>query len=157
MLSVETNFVRICVGLAQLSSHTYKRTATARALRQSTEELVQTVAELDEEVHQFKLSIKHIICLDESVDLLTPEQSPQGIPMDRAVLIYFLYYGLLFDIHSPLMLPWYSHSCPKQLVSFCNQVQYSCDVVANTARAAILGTRLVQLNANTQTLYVLIL
>lgn len=135
----------MCVKLNQILSHAYKRLSTARALRQSTTELVKAVTELDQEVTTFKQSVEHLVSLDEPLD---EQRILPTMPVFQLLMIHFLYYGLLFEIHGHLMLPWFDRTMIKQLEAFRSQVDHSCAIVAKTARAAILATRLVRLDAN---------
>ncbi|KEF56925.1 uncharacterized protein A1O9_07115 [Exophiala aquamarina CBS 119918] len=143
--NINIPFTTICVKLHQILSHAYKRLSTARALQQSTAELLKAVTELDQELVTFKQSIEHLITLDEPLD---EQRVLATMPTFQLLMLHFLYYGLLFEIHGPLMLPWFDCTMIKQLESFRSQVDRSCALVAKTARAAILATRLVRLDAN---------
>ncbi|KEF54370.1 uncharacterized protein A1O9_09536 [Exophiala aquamarina CBS 119918] len=147
--SSSDTFCTICIKLSQIQSRAYKRLSSARALRQSAEELIRAVAELHEEVILFKRTINHIIDLDEQLDEMP---MPRMMTMFQLIMVYFLYYSVLFDIHTPLMLPWFHLTGSKRFDTFHPQVQNSCAIIARTARVAILGCRLVQLDANTPVL-----
>ena len=135
----------ICIKMTQILSRAYKRLSSARALRQSTKELVEAVTELDQEVNALKRSIEHVISLDEPLDTFPASAK---MSMFQSTLIYFVYYELLFEIHSPLMLPWVGHTSARHLQAFQSEFERSCSIVAETARAAILASRFVHLNAN---------
>lgn len=125
-------------------SRAYKLLSSARALQKSVADLVKSVTELDQEVDIFRRSVDHIISLDKPLDLM---HATSTMPNTEAIMVYFLYYGLLLDIHHPLMVPW-SGSSSVELQSFQIEVERSCSIVASTARQAILASRFVQLNAS---------
>lgn len=76
----------MCVKLNQILSHAYKRLSTARALRQSTTELVKAVTELDQEVTTFKQSVEHLVSLDEPLD---EQRILPTMPVFQLLMIHF--------------------------------------------------------------------
>lgn len=137
-------FTILSIKMCQILSRAYKRLSSARALRQSAKELITAVSELDEEVNVLKRSVEHIIMFDEPLDSLS---TPLCMSFYHIVILYFLYYSLVLEIHGPLMLPW-SEASSRQFQPFQPQVERSCSIVAQIARAAILGSRFIQLDAN---------
>lgn len=130
----------------------YRRLLNAQALRKSREDLIEAIGELEKQLEKFKSSFEHIIAWDEPVELTSFIQSSILSP-GQIMIIYFLYYGLLLDMHSPLIVPWIPHRSGTTLLSFHDHIEHSCAVVASVARRAILASRLVQLNANCTVLY----
>lgn len=107
------------------------------------------MTELSDELDSFKRSIKHVISFDDAIDDV---QLPPTITRLQLIMIYFLYYGVLTDIHSPLLVPWFHYTDSGQLDAFRYQVECSCRIVVETARAVILCTRLIRLEPNTSVL-----
>lgn len=97
----------------------------------------------------FKQSIKHVISFDETIDDV---RLPPAMTRFQLIMIYFLYYGVLIDIHSPLLVPWFHYADSSQLNAFRSQIERSCRVVVETARTVILYSRLVRLEPNTPVL-----
>ena len=147
---VNVTFCTIYIKLCQILSRASKRLSSARALRQSKEELVKAITELDQEIASFKLSIKDITTLDEPLDLA---KLPAGFTIGQITWIHFLYYSLMLDIHVPLTCPWFHDPTNNQeVMPFLDQVERSSSIVANSARAAILATRFVELDVNSPVL-----
>ncbi|KIV97273.1 hypothetical protein PV10_01041 [Exophiala mesophila] len=142
-------FSSICIRLAQISRRVYRRLSSARALQQSTKELVRAVSELDNELDQYQRSISSLVSLEQALD---PLAVSTVLPVNLVILLKYLYYSILFAIHTPLVLPWLNQNKLDRPEDFEQQVEYSCQTVAKAARAAILNTRFIHLDASTPVL-----
>ncbi|KAK5045660.1 hypothetical protein LTR84_009029 [Exophiala bonariae] len=149
---ISTPFTTISVLLSQIQSQAYRRLSSARARRQPTEKLVRAVSELNTDVDSFKRSVKHIIPFDDAIEDV---QLPPNMTRCQLMVVYFLYYSVLTDIHSSLLVPWFSFTDSGQFDAFRAQVESSCRIVAETARNVILCSRLIRLKPNTPVLLAL--
>lgn len=107
------------------------------------------MSELDNELDQYQRSISSLVPLEEALDPLAV--SP-ALPMNMVILVKYIYYSILLAIHTPLVLPWFNQTKLNRPENFEQQVEYSCQTMAKTARAAILNTRFIHLNASTPVL-----
>lgn len=143
---VDLEFSSVYLKLIRLLSKAHNRLSTARALEQSAQDTVCAIAELDDYLQDYKQSIQYFVDLDESLDSIG---SAAAVPMRLLIMLHFLYYEVVFTIHSLLVFPWLSHINGERLDEYHDQVQRSCSAVAEIAKRAILGTTSVQINANT--------
>jgi hypothetical protein len=141
-VTYSTTMTRLC----QLSSRVAKRLSNAHALRQSPEELANTIQKLDQELIVLKSSLQDIVHLDTPIN---PSRLVVGISAGQAMSIQSMYYGMVFDIHTPLTYPW-SRGIPSlsQLPNVQSQVEASSAIVADTSRKAIMASTFVQPDAN---------
>lgn len=107
------------------------------------------MSELNNEVDSLKRSVKHIIPFDDAIEDV---QLPPSMTRCQLMVIYFLYYNVLIDIHSSLLVPWFFFTDSGQFDAFRAQVESSCRIVAETARNVILHSRLIRLKPNTPVL-----
>ena len=107
------------------------------------------MVELNDKLDSFKQSMKHIISFDDDIDDV---QLPSTMTRFQLIMAFFLYYGVLIDIHSSLLVPWFHFTDVGQLDTFRPQIENSCRIVSETARSVILATRLVRLEPNTPVL-----
>lgn len=147
--SVHVAFCTIHVKLCQILSHAAKRLSSAKALRQSFEDLLGSVCQLENELAAFTSSVKHIIQFDSPLDLTA---IPIGFTVDQTMSLYFLYYMLLLEIHTPLTIPWFGQTSSTGDQAGQNQVERSSSVTANACRALILATGYTRLDANASVL-----
>ncbi|KIW13560.1 hypothetical protein PV08_08748 [Exophiala spinifera] len=145
-------FTTICVLLGQIQSQAYRRLSSARARRQPTEKMIRAVTELNAKVDSLKHTVKHFIPFDDAVE---DTQLPQNMTRCQLMVAYFLYYSVLIDIHSSLLVPWFHFTDSGQFDAFRAQVESSCRTVAETARRIILCTGLIRLKPNTPVLLAL--
>lgn len=139
--------------LAQLSSSAKKRLSSAKALRQTPDQLIQTVHDLNTELENLKATI------DSQFDLAKPVEPldlPDGISVRQAQLIQCYYFCLVLDVNTPLVYPWtgigkYTSSTSPNFA----QVKASCEAVAQVSRTAILATRYIHVDASCPSMSVL--
>lgn len=85
---------------SQLLSHISRRLVSAKALKQDSETLIETVTSLHEELLEVKVIIADLF----SIDL--PHGSrplPPGLSAHHALRLRCLYYEAVFRIHSTLV------------------------------------------------------
>ncbi|KEF62021.1 uncharacterized protein A1O9_03593 [Exophiala aquamarina CBS 119918] len=145
-------FTTICVLLGQIQSQAYRRLSSARARRQPTEKIIRAVTELNAKVDSLKHTVKHFIPFDDAIEDI---QLPQNMTRCQLMVAYFLYYSVLIDIHSSLLVPWFHFTDSGQFDAFRAQVESSCRTVAETARSIILCTGLIRLKPTTPVLLAL--
>ena len=138
-------YCRMLIEVMRLTSLTTKRLSSVRGLRQSAEQLLETVRGLSHELDVLKSSTQHIFCLDDSLDA---SRLPEGLNLRQALTIQYSYMCLVIDIHSPLANPWSGpFANAKQSTAAFAQYESSCAAVAQACRAVILAARLIHVNA----------
>jgi hypothetical protein len=143
---VNVLYCTMLIKYAQLSSMVTERLSSVQTFRQGPEEIIKTVCELDEHLHDMKDSMQHILSLDAPLD---PSNLPHGITLQQALYMQHAYYGTRFDIHTVLTYPWfYSILSSTQHPAFRSQMEKSSEIVANASRAAILATKYIHIDAN---------
>lgn len=130
----------------RLCSSTKKRLSSAKALRQTPAQLIETVRSLSQELDALKHSMQHDIVLDAPLELA---QLPQGMTIRQAQSLQAHYFSLVLDINTPLAYPWSEvrESVEQDMVAVA-QIEASCNAVASVSRAAILGTRQIRVDAS---------
>lgn len=137
----------------QLCSTAKKRLSSARALQQSSEQLIQAVSSLVQELDNIKDRAirRYKFSLDGPLDL---SQLPTlGLTLRQAQSLKANYCCLVLDINTPLSYPWsriYLHA--EQDPVALAQVEKSSAAVAEAARCAILATRQIQVDASSPAL-----
>lgn len=130
----------------RLSSTTKKRLSSAKALRQTPAQLIETVRSLSQELDALKKSLQHIIVLDAPIEL---SQLPQGTTVRQAQLLQAYYFSLVLDINTPLAYPWSGvRESVEQDMTALAQIEASCNAVANVSRAGILATRQIRVDVS---------
>lgn len=150
--SVNLHYLRVFVRLCQLYSVVDKRLSSARLSRQTSEELVRNVQELVERLDSLQQSFRAELGLELPLDLA---KLPDYFNIKQALSIQFTYYNLLWEIHTPLLHPWYRGTPNlKQHPEYRSQIKSSTSVVASTSRAAILDSKYIQIGVDCPLLYV---
>ena len=135
----ETLYCHILIRVMQLCSTAKKRLSSARALRQSPAQLIETVRDLNAELAELKQSTELKIFLDSPLDVA---QLPGDITLRQAQSLQYHYVSLVLDINTPLTYPWSGiYSYARQDSTALSQIEASCNSVAQASRCAILATR----------------
>lgn len=118
----------------------------ASAWRQAPEHLVNHVTMLQMKLDELRASLKDQCQIELPMNIIKP---PPGLDIQQALLIQFIYYNLVWDIHTTLAHPWFRGVTGlDRHPDFQAQISQSCAIVAETSRAAILDSRFVQLDAS---------
>jgi hypothetical protein len=150
----DTTYCHILIELMRLSSTARKRLASARALRQTAEQLLETVRDLNNKLDRLKRSTQHRFCLDAPVPLEDFSSSTslpeQAVTLRQAQSLQSHYFCLVLDINTPLAYPWSgmcTHSKRLDVAAFA-QMEASWNAVAQAARSGILATRQIRVDAS---------
>jgi hypothetical protein len=141
----DTIYCHILIEMMQLCSTAKKRLSSARAMRQTPDQLIETVWDLNKELDELKRSTQNKYCLDGSLT----SQLPKGITLRQAQSLQFHFFSLVLDINTPLTYPWsgiYTYA-KKDRAAFA-QVETSCNAVAHASRSTILATRQIRIDAS---------
>lgn len=111
--------------------------------RQSPEAWANAVAELDVQHVELGSFLGDLVSLDTPLDNV---KLPAGISVQQATYIRLTYFSISLDIHTTLTCPW---SQLREHPTLRSQVHKSADIVARTARAAILATHFIRIDAST--------
>ena len=142
----DTIYCNVLIELMRLCSATKKRLSSAKALRQTPPQLIETVRSLSQELDALKHSIQHIIVLDAPIELA---QLPQGMTLRQVQSLQTHYFSLVLDINTPLAYPWSGvRESVEQDMAALAQIETSCNAVANVSRVAILATRQIRVDAS---------
>jgi hypothetical protein len=141
-----TIYCHILIEMMRVSSTAEKALSSARALRQTPDQLIDTVRDLNKELDELKRSTQPKFCLDGPLDV---SQLPKGITLRQAQSLQYHYYCLVLDINTPLAYPW-SGICTyaKQDMAAFAQIETSWSAVAQASRSVILATRQIRLDAS---------
>ncbi|KAK5368120.1 hypothetical protein LTS03_008264 [Exophiala xenobiotica] len=144
--SGDTFYCHTLIKMMQLASTAKKRLSSARALRQTTEQLIKTVRKLGKDLADFKSSVQQKIRLD---GVLDASELPVGLSIREAQSLQAHYFCLVLDINTPLTYPWsgISNHLADNAAATC-QVEASRNEVACASRSAILATRQIQIDCN---------
>lgn len=142
----DTIYCHVLIELMRLCSTTKKRLSSAKALRQTPAQLIETIRSLTQELDALKYSIQHIIVLDAPLE---PSQLPQGMTLRQAQSLQAHYFSLILDINTPLAYPWSGvRESVDQDMAALAQIEASCNAVASVSRAGILATRQIRVDAS---------
>ncbi|KAJ9610300.1 hypothetical protein H2200_005077 [Cladophialophora chaetospira] len=142
----DTIYCHMLIKLMQLSSTAKKRLSSARGLRQTPEQLIETVHDLGAKLDELKSSTQHQFCLDGPLEV---SQLPNDLTLRQAQSLQYHYFCLVLDINTPLAYPW-SGICTyaKHNKSAFDQIKISLNLVAEASRSAILATRQIRIDAS---------
>ncbi|KAI1629537.1 fungal-specific transcription factor domain-containing protein [Exophiala viscosa] len=143
--SVNVRYTQACIEINHLASRIRKMLFTASAWRQAPENLVNNVTMLQMKLDALRANLKAQCQIDLPLKITKP---PAGLDMQQALSIQFLYYNLVWDIHTTLAHPWFRGTGLDRHPDFQLQIAQSCSIVAETSRAAILDCRFIQLDAS---------
>ncbi|KIW84902.1 hypothetical protein Z517_00290 [Fonsecaea pedrosoi CBS 271.37] len=143
-LPSDTLYCHTLIKMMQLASTARKQLSSARALRQTTDQLFQAVHNLREELAEFKNSVQQHICLDDAIDVA---RLPAGMTLRQAQSLQSHYFCLVLDINTPLTYPWLDVSTyVAGNMMAASQVHASYNDVVQVSRAAILAARQVHID-----------
>ena len=149
-ISTNINYFQLVVKICQISSQAMSNLSSARALRQSPEELISAVSALDGKARDLSLSLNSSGILRKPSDL---REMHADLSESQMLSIHFLYHALILDIHSALAFPWpYRTSNLVRRAEFRDQIEQSSALVADTSRNVILALRSVHVDANSSVL-----
>lgn len=146
----DTLYCHIMIKMMRLLSTSRKRLSSARALKQTPDQLIETVGILNKDLEELKLSTQKDLSIDGPLDSF---QLPNNITLRQAQSLQSNYFSLALDINTPLAYPWSSvWSYAKQHTNAFAQIEASWNAVAQTSRAAILATRQIRVDGTCSTL-----
>ncbi|OAG42085.1 hypothetical protein AYO21_03539 [Fonsecaea monophora] len=130
---------------AQISSQISKRLMSVKAFQQPPSTLLETVAELDHQLHEWRDSLPPGLRPD---DRLRSFQVPHDARYLPTVLMHCAYYGSLMAIHTIFAYPWvYSTIFGNgRGVVTQDQLIFSSNTVAEAARNIIIIARSLEIN-----------
>ncbi|KEF55737.1 uncharacterized protein A1O9_08487 [Exophiala aquamarina CBS 119918] len=144
--SVSMRYIQAYIKISHLSSITRKMLSKAAGCRQAPQELVDNVLKLDVKLEDLRINLQNQCQIDLPMKLT---ELPAGLDMRQAISLQFLYYNLVWDIHTTLAHPWFRDIIGLERYSeFQSQIVNSCAIVAETSRAVILDCRLIQIDAS---------
>jgi hypothetical protein len=142
----DTMYCQILIELMLQSSTAKKRLSSARALRQTPSQLIETVRDLNKELDELKRAVQNKICLDGPLEV---SKLPKGITLRQAQSLQSHYFCIVLDINTPVAHPWSCiSSYAKQDMIASTQLEKSCNAVAQASRSAILATREIRVDAS---------
>ncbi|OAP64280.1 hypothetical protein AYL99_00252 [Fonsecaea erecta] len=142
----DTLYCNTLVKMMQLSSTVRKQLASARALKQSTQQLVQAIRGLKNDLKELKSSVKQDICLDSAIDVA---RLPGGLTLRQAQSLQSHYFCLVLDINTPLTYPWlgiYAYLADTEEAA--SEMDASHGEVAQISRSAIMATRQINIHGS---------
>lgn len=149
----DTLYCHMFVRMMQLSSKAKKLLSSARALKQSPEQFIEVVANLNKELDDLKRFSKNHFCLDNTIDSC---KLPEGMTLRQAQSLQSYYFCLALDVNTPIAYPWSATSVyARENLHAAIQVESSLNTVARVSRSAILATRQLRVDASCSSLYVL--
>ncbi|KAH0828549.1 putative fungal specific transcription factor [Fonsecaea pedrosoi] len=144
--SVDVVYCNMLIRLSQLSSLVNKQLSSAQAFQLKPGETIKTVVALDQQLRALKDSMAYVFRVDAPIN---PATLPSSIKLNQALHLQFMYYNLLSEIHNALTYPWSQTMLrPQDNFEDRKQVEASRSIVAEAARALILATKWVHLDAN---------
>lgn len=129
---------------AQIASQISKKLGSVSAFRRSTEEVIETVKVLDQQLQQWREDLPPSLRIGNSKAPLILSGS-----RNRECILYlhFAYYGSLMAIHTIFTYPWIAVIFGTDSTkAFRDQVSISTETVAEAARNIILTTRHIEIN-----------
>jgi hypothetical protein len=128
---------------AQISSLISKTLASVSASGRTTRQVIETVADLEQQRQQWRVSLPDFLLLCTLRNPLKPTTTKCGI---NEMYIQYAYYGSLMAIHTIFTYPWITAVFPPD-PSLHEQVLASTDAVAEAARNIILATKNMEVDA----------
>lgn len=150
---MNATYCTLLVQICQTSSAILRRLNSVQVVRESPEEMLRMIIELDGQLKFMKASMEPIIDLDQ---LIVPGNLPQSINITQALDLQFLYFGTVFNLHSSLANPWSISSLRSKGDPKLQEELRKCSWTAATAaKTAIMSTSLVRLDGTSSIPYVL--
>ncbi|OQU95760.1 Fungal specific transcription factor domain-containing protein [Cladophialophora immunda] len=130
---------------AQISSQISKRLMSVKAFQQPPSTLLETVAELDHQLHEWRDSLPPGLRPDDRLRSFQASRDARYLP---TILMHCAYYGSLMAIHTIFAYPWvYSTIFGNgRGVVTQDQVIFSSNTVAEAARNIIIIARSLEIN-----------
>lgn len=143
---VNVVYFQVMIRLSQLSSLALKKLSNARAFRQTPQEWVTAVTDLDAKVSELQHCVQNTFGFSLPIDL---SRVPNALNLEQSLSLQFLYHALVWDIHSVFAHPW-SRGIQNldRHSGFQIQARKSSAIMAATSRTAILDCRFIYLNAH---------
>jgi len=131
------NIFRVMADFATIQAKVHRRLYSANVLKQSDEELLLTISELDQQLEEWKESIP--FDLEEPQYKVSMAQAPQGLHL---IVLHFSYYNCLHTIHRTSINHSYWTRRPNSAHDFeavppNPQVFQSAALCSSSARASI--------------------
>lgn len=141
-----SSYLIITVKLCQLLSLSKKKLSSVEALQKSTDHLIETVQSLEKVLEDFRRSCEQNFGLAFPIDLSSP---PDFLCSRQAVWLQSLYNTLVWDVHTPLVFPWY-HVALRATRSAAgqSQVKSSMSKIFRASKDAILDAQFIQIDAS---------
>lgn len=131
--------------MMKLSSIIMRSLSSARALRQTGEELVETVRDLSLKLEQLKYSFEDIMPFtSHHLDLSV---LPTGMTLTQALMLRYNYLCLVLHVSTPLATPWSGALMVKRGTAAYAEYEKACATAASASRAAILLARHIPVSA----------
>lgn len=129
---------------AQIASQISKKLGSVSAFRRSTEDVIETVRILGQQLQQWREELPDTLQIGNSKAFLMVSGSRNR---DCVLYLHFAYYGSLMAIHTIFTYPWISVIFGTDANKvFRDQVSASTETVAQAARNIILTTRHIEIN-----------
>ena len=133
---------------AQLVSRIAKR--LSEALNRPPDVLARTMLELDESLDSLKTFLQQFVDFESPVDNC---KAGANLSLQQSIHIRMAHYIAVFDLHTTLTYPWSQRILGQAAYEILrDQIQRSMEIVAKTARDAILATQFLRLDATTSIL-----
>ena len=146
----DKTYCHLLIKLMRLASHNRKRLSSAYAMRQTPDQIVATVREMNKALDELNSPSQRKEDLGGPLDKV---RSAHGITLRQAQSLQSHYFSLIFDINRILACPWSRvHAFAAKDSTARVQIETSCGLVAETSRAVIMATKLIQLDASSPTL-----
>lgn len=144
--SINIEYASTLIKLAQMMSVVAEKSFDIDRFASSPEALASAAAELDAQHDELGASLRDLVSLDVPLDCV---KLPANMTLQQATYIRLMYFVIGMNIHTALTCPW---SQLRKNPALLSQVQKSTDIVARTARAAILATHFIRIDASTPVL-----
>lgn len=123
---------------AKISSQIAKRCSTVAAYRQTPEQIIRTVCELDQQLREWcgtiPLSMRPGAVFD-------PSTLPTNFQLVHVIYLHYSYFGSLISIHSIFTYPWSVMLDRDKSPQLREQLNLSTEIVADASRSIILMTK----------------
>lgn len=145
--TVNLGYFTAMIRLCQLSSIVSKKLSSVSSLRLPAVQLINNVNGMSERLERLKQTITSDVDIQLPMNLA---ELPSGFNNHEALTIQFLYYTVLWQIHSPLFYPWSRAALldSKQATKVKAYLSCSASIVAESSKRAILESRYIQLDAS---------
>ncbi|KAM3154891.1 hypothetical protein ABEW05_004608 [Botrytis cinerea] len=133
---------------AQISSRIAKQLASGKSFRQTHTKTLEVIQELKKELQEWRDTLPQFLQPD--APTRRHGKRPDNINMYHVMYLRYAYYGSIMAIHSILTHPWNSSLFGSgQSLALRNRISISSHAVVNAARAIILDTDAIHVDAST--------